>query len=134
MAGWLLTNGGLDPTKQGTLLSDSREMVVLFHWDGVATKVGDVDYVTWGTTFDVGATRIDKTGIGTYAADTPAANQNPAAAPTTAQSIERCSITEPGEKTTGGNGATGHDETSEQLGTSFKIQSTPTPGTKNACL
>jgi hypothetical protein len=29
---------------------------------------------------------------------------------------------------------TGHDETSEDMGTSFKSQPSPTPGTKNACL
>jgi len=47
--------------------------------------------------------------------------------------VERCKI-ESSEKLSGGNGMTGHDETSEDLGTSFKSQASPTPGTKNSCL
>ena len=47
--------------------------------------------------------------------------------------IERCAM-ETGEKTTGGNGITGHDETSEDMSASFKSAATPSPGTKNSCL
>ncbi len=49
-------------------LSDSREMVVLFEWDGVAvanSAVKDVDYVTWGAMFEAG-TRVGKTGVSGY--------------------------------------------------------------------
>jgi hypothetical protein len=127
------TNGGLDPTKQGTLLSDTREMVILFQWDGAAATVKDVDYVTWGATFDAGATRVDKTGVAGYQPDTAAATQKAALAPGSGQSIERCSL-EAGEKHAGGNGLTGHDETSEPLDATFVIQAAPTPGVKNACL
>jgi hypothetical protein len=127
-------NGGLDPTKQGMLISDTREMVILFQWDGAAAIVKDVDYVTWGATFDAGATRVDKTGVAGYVADTAAAMQKPAAAPAGGvKSIERCSL-EGGETLAGGNGLTGHDETSEPMDTNFVGQSTPTPGVKNACL
>ncbi|MFO0615771.1 MAG: lamin tail domain-containing protein [Polyangiaceae bacterium] len=126
-------NGGLDPTKQGTLLADSREMVVLFTWDGVSGTVKDVDYVTWGTTFDLGATRADKTGVAGYQPDTPPAMQKPAPAPQANQSIERC-LLEMGETSTGGNGLTGHDETSEPLDVNFAGQPAPTPGVKNGCL
>lgn len=113
--------------------SNDREMVVLFKWDGAAATVKDVDYVTWGTVFD-SETRIDKTGIAGYAADTKADAQSPAVAPGNNQSIERCSKSEQGEKGTGGNGLGGHDETSEPFGTTFKLQMTPTPGVKNSCL
>jgi len=115
-------------------LSNAREMVVLFRWTAGSAKVQDVDYVTWGTAFDA-ETRADKSAVSGYAADTPAANQKAAVAPGNAQSIERCApAAEAGEKTTGGNGINGHDETSESLDTTFTIQATPTPGVKNACL
>jgi hypothetical protein len=124
------TDGGI-----GTVagLSNDREMVILFTWDGASATVKDVDYVTWGTTFD-SETRVDKTGVPGYVADTDAAGQKPAVAPGSVQSIERCSKSEQGEKRTGGNGITGHDETSEPLDASFVLQLTPTPGTKNTCL
>jgi hypothetical protein len=83
--------------------------------------------------FDEG-TRIDKTGVGSYLADTARDMQNPApAASTNGQSIERCTI-EPGERLSGGNGITGHDETSERLDMSFRVQTMPTPGMRNSCL
>ena len=113
-------------------LSNDREMVVLFQWSGGAT-VQDVDYVTWGTVFDA-ETRADKTGVSGYQPDTAPASQKSATPPTALQSIERCSAIETGEKTTGGNGPSGHDETSEALDQTFKVQAKPTPGVKNACL
>lgn len=126
------TNGGIGDTAG---LSNDREMVILFHWAGaVNTPAEDVDYVTWGVMFE-DATRVDKTGIAGYLADTARANQKPAIAPPATQSIERCGPTlEAGEKSAGGNGITGHDETSEPLDTNFKLQTKPTPGTKNTCL
>lgn len=129
----LATVGG-DPLEPGTLLSNSREMLVLFRWDGVVdSNVEDVDYVTWGDEFE-DVTRIDKTGIGTYAADTARAMQKPALAPFGMNSIERCPDgVEVGEKSAGGNGITGHDETSEDLGAAFKAGMMRTPGAANAC-
>ena len=115
-------------------LTNTREMVVLFTWDGnTANKLKDVDYVTWGAAFDPGATRVDKTAVAGYAPDTDPMNQKPAAPPMNFESIERCGL-ETGEKLFGGNGITGHDETSENMTTTFVIQAAPTPGTKNACL
>lgn len=125
------TNGGIGD-KAGTLLSNDREMVVLFYWDGTSTTVKDVDYLTWGTTFDA-ATRVDKTALPGYQPDTAAASQKSAAIPGSFGSIERC-VLETGETLTGGNGLTGHDETSEPLDVNFKAQPAPTPGVKNACL
>ncbi|MEO7328685.1 MAG: lamin tail domain-containing protein [Minicystis sp.] len=128
------TNGGIGD-QAGTLLSNSREMLVLFHWDGVVNHlVEDIDYVTWGTMFD-DATRADKSAVAGYKADTGRDLQKPAIAPTNGQSIERCGATlEPGEKASGGNGIKGHDETSEAMNQSFKVQTMPTPGAKNSCL
>ena len=125
-------NGGIGD-KKGALLSNDREMVVLFRWDGVTAQVEDVDYLTWGAMFE-DATRADKTAVAGYAPDTARASQKGAVAPMAAQSIERCGAPEPGEKTSGGNGITGHDETSEDLGASFKAQAKPTPGATNSCL
>jgi len=109
-------------------------MLILFTWDGnTANVLKDVDYVTWGVMFENG-TRVDKTGVAGYQPDTAPAMQNPAPAPPNGQSIERCSTMESGEKASGGNGISGHDETSEALGMSFTVQAMPTPGAKNACL
>jgi hypothetical protein len=114
-------------------LSNAREMVMLFTWDGDTTHtLKDVDYLAWGMAMDPG-TRVDKTGVAGYQPDTAPASQKPATAPVPGQSIERCSI-EAGEILSGGNGITGHDETSEDMGSAFVVQATPTPGVKNACL
>jgi hypothetical protein len=130
------TNGDLGSVP-GSMFSNAREMLVLFRWSGSTTEgLKDVDYVTWGAMFEDG-TRVDKTGVGSYLPDTPVAMQHPAPAPAAGmgvmQSIERCTL-DAGERLTGGNGITGHDETSEQLDVSFRVQAAPTPGTRNACL
>lgn len=129
----------------GKLLSNDREMIVLFQWDGSSATVKDVDYVTWGDQF-IDASRIDKTGVSGYQNDTARGSQTgadavfemeggaPEAGPTAARSIERCDAMEPGEVLTGGNGLTGHDETSENFASSFTKQEVPTPGVKNSCL
>ena len=58
----------------------------------------------------------------------------PSAAPMPGQSIERCGAAQEGsEKASGGNGITGHDETSEPLDVTFKLATMPTPGVKNGC-
>jgi hypothetical protein len=114
-------------------ISNDREMVVLFTWSGSTSELlEDVDYVTWGTMFEPG-TRADKSAVAGYQPDTPVDMQSPASAPAPGTSIERCAI-ETGETTSGGNGITDHDETSEDLGASFVVQAAPTPGVKNACL
>ena len=129
----------------GKLLSNEREMVVLFAWDGSSAAVKDVDYVTWGDQF-IDASRVDKTGVSGYQNDTARGSQTgadatfeleggaPEAGPSAARSIERCDATEPGEVLSGGNGITGHDETSENFASSFSKQEVPTPGVKNGCL
>jgi len=123
-------NGGIG-TAAGTLLSNDREMVVLFCWDGSSSTIRDVDYVTWGTEFDA-ETRIDKSSVAGYQPDTPTTGQTPALAAGATQSIARCSANEPDEATSGGNGISGHDETSENLGAALQVLCTPTPG-ENSC-
>jgi hypothetical protein len=123
-------NGGIG-TAIGSLISNDREMLMLFCWDGSSSTVRDVDYVTWGTEFE-DATRVDKSGVAGYVADTPRASQLPAAAPLALQSIARCTANESAEPTSGGNGISGHDETGENLGAAFQILCTPTPG-ENSC-
>lgn len=129
----------------GALLSNGREMIVLFTWDGSSTAVKDVDYVTWGADF-TDSSRVDKSGVTGYQNDTPRGSQSsanatfpleggaPEAGPGAARSIERCDAQEPGETLAGGNGSTGHDETSEDFSVSFSTQEVPTPGAKNSCL
>lgn len=126
-------NGGLG-TQGGGLFSNAAEMIVLFQWDGAAAVVKDVDYVTWG----IGAgesERADKTGVEGYAVETARADQKAAAPPGDDQSLQRCGPElEPGEVTEGGNGITGHDETSEAMSTSFTVTPMRSPGVKNDCL
>jgi hypothetical protein len=113
-------------------LSDSREMVVLFSWSGdTDDTLLDVDYVTWGATFEDG-TRADKTGVAGYQADTAPDMQQAAAEPPPTNSIERCGP-EIGETQSGGNGSTGHDETSEDMSASFAVEAAATPGVANVC-
>jgi hypothetical protein len=128
------TDGDLG-TMEGTMLSNSNEMVMLFCWDGQTSTVADVDYVTWGTSYD-DTNRVDKTSITGYLQDTPRASQNPAPVVNVSGdeiAIARCNATETGETPTGGNGGTGHDETSEQMVTTFKVQTTATPGMASSC-
>jgi hypothetical protein len=127
----------IDPVTQGDIdlgFSDNREMAVLFRWDGTeGNPVEDVDYLTWGTEIAAGG-RADKTGVSGYQADTAVDMQKPAPVAAPTESIERCPAgVENGETTSGGNGIDGHDETSESLDVSFKVQAAPTPGAANAC-
>jgi hypothetical protein len=126
-------NGGLG-ANAGALLSGQGEMVMLFCWGGQLPTVSDADYVLWDDDKTDANTHADKTGVAGYVADTPKDQQKPAPKAPQQQSIGRCDASEPGEKTTGGNGIEGHDETSEDLGASFKILAAPSPGAKNTCM
>jgi hypothetical protein len=129
------TNGSVGDNR-AAMISNFSEMIVLFTWDGNSATVKDVDYVTWGATFNA-STRVDKSGVYGYAADTATEAQKPADPGLTGSndklSIERCAL-EPGEKLTGGNGITGHDETSEDFGAGFRSQDVPSPGSTSDCL
>lgn len=113
-------------------LSDISECIVLYAWDGVSDLVQDIDYVIWGTSTSI---RTDKTGLsvgaGTYLNDTPVAAQIPVASlgPAFGHAFRRVSNDEGTETAAGGNGLTGHDETSENLATTWSdvTGSTPPP-------
>jgi hypothetical protein len=112
------------------------ETVVLYRWDGQSDLVQDIDYLIWGSSQ---LFRVDKTGVAIdgpdpdgqsslYSADTPVANQDPIpiVGHTFGQSFARLSGDEGEEIATGGNGITGHDETSEKLSQTWQI--TPVSG------
>jgi hypothetical protein len=111
----------------GATLTNGAEMLVLFQWNGVSDLVQDHDYIVWGDSIQ----GMDKSGItvgtGTYLSETPLANQMEALAPGDGASAQRCDTAESTETVSGGNGITGHDETSENLATAFKSITPPTP-------
>jgi cysteine-rich repeat protein len=103
-------------------LTDTGELLVLFTWDGASDLVQDLDYVVWkgssATAFAKSpALCIDGPDADStpscYLADTAVTQQSALKVPQQGGSLHRCDYTEAGEKQTGGNGATGHDETSE---------------------
>jgi hypothetical protein len=118
-------------------LTNGDEVVVLFYWDGTTDRVYDLDYALWG---DDTARRVDKSGISidgpdagstptSYMAEVAPASQSTisTAAHSSGNSYQRVDFTEGTEVTTGGNGLTGHDETSENQAVTWLI-STATPG------
>ena len=126
-----------NPGSNTPALSASFDSIVLYTWDGHSDLVQDIDYLFYGTDTRV---RVDKTGVSidgidvdeapsTYLADTPIASQHRAlaAAPTFGHSLQRLTFAETGETTTGGNGITGHDETSEDLAASWQDSPVPDP-------
>ena len=111
----------------GPTLSNAGEVVVLFHWDGASDLVQDVDYVVWGDNEEAS----DKTGVtvgaSTYLPDTPIDQQAYLGSHSGGQSFQRAELTEGAEIGSGGNGITGHDETSEDLNSTWTTAA-PTPG------
>ncbi|MFQ5706511.1 MAG: FlgD immunoglobulin-like domain containing protein [bacterium] len=111
-------------------LTNSGEVVILYSWDGVSDLVQDGDYVVWGDKVEA----VDKTGV-RIDSDTDADSDSSEYLPDTAigsqivvassghafgNSWQRIDpTTEVGETTSGGNGITGHDETSEDLASAF---------------
>lgn len=119
------TDTGLLPS-----LSDGSEGVVLYQWDGTSDLVADVDYAIWGTSTSV---RFDKTGTvvgaGSYLADTAIALQDPISELEQGfgKAYARLSADEGTETLAGGNGVGGHDETSENMSTTWEISLTQNP-------
>jgi hypothetical protein len=120
-------------------LSSTGESVVLFRWDGQSDLVQDLDYALWGSASLV-SVRVSKTGVridgpdaGTdstaYLADTDVAAQRSISTTVHAfgNSFQRLSTDEGTEVATGGNGQTGHNETSEQLNSTWRATATDTP-------
>ena len=124
-------NGGAGQ-RPGQMISNSREMVMLFQWTG--GLVEDLDYIIWGEDNDV-ATRVDKSAVAGYQADTPIATQNMRAPmpATNDTALLRCDASEPGETMMGGNGPTGHDETSEDFSMGWMVGAR-SAGEVNPCL
>ena len=93
-------------------LSNTSETLVLFYWDGTSSTVKDVDYLLWGDN----SFAVDKSGISGYQSDTPVLSQSYMSVHDTNEKLIRAeSASEGGETQSGGNGITGHDETSEPL-------------------
>ncbi|MCZ6601381.1 MAG: hypothetical protein O6952_00075, partial [Planctomycetota bacterium] len=128
-------------------LTNSGELVVLFFWNGYSDLVFDVDYVIWGDAItDPGTPEaVDKTGV---SLDGPDSDSFPTSyLPDTALGIQEVvtpSAHSPGmsyqrlapllelaEMATGGNGITGHDETSEGLAVSNGSWTWTDPATPN---
>jgi hypothetical protein len=113
-------------------LTDGGALVVLFQWDGTAGLVKDVDIMISGAP-SMTNVLVDKSGVmqmgATYANDANTIAAQPSAAGI-GQSTKRIKR-EDGEETQtgGGNGITGHDETSEHTEVTWDSSfSAPTPG------
>ena len=93
-------------------LANASETLVLFYWDGTSSTVKDVDYLLWGDN----SFAVDKSGVSGYQSDTPVPAQSYMSVHTTNEKLIRAESTSEGTETqSGGNGITGHDETSEPL-------------------
>ncbi len=109
-------------------LTNGGEVVILYRWNGASDLVQDLDYVLWGDKEEA----VDKTGVAidgpdpdstatTYFNDTAIANQdvNSVASHLIGESFTRVDKDEGTETMVSGNGITGHDETSENLSSTF---------------
>ena len=105
------------------LLSDSKEMLILFYNSGDSNIYQDVDYFLWGG-YDLGVEK-NITDHGYPFNDTPLADQifirNYTVADFYDSLYVRIDINEYDENQNEGNGITGHDETSENLVSSWMI-------------
>jgi DNA/RNA endonuclease YhcR with UshA esterase domain len=100
-------------------LDNVAETLILFKWDGSSSTVEDVDYLLWGNN----SYAIDKNGVAGYAADTPVGSQSFMGVHIDGEKLIRSSETEGTETSSGGNGITGHDETSENLADTWTVSS-----------
>lgn len=134
-------NAGLG-SGQGNIpdLTPDGETVLLYYWDGERDLVQDLDYLIWGTFTSV---RTDKTGVeidgpdadtdtSAYSPDTPVGDQQviSASAHNFQGAFRRVSADEGAETSSGGNGVTGHDETSEPLGATWLVTADQQPPTE----
>lgn len=98
-------------------LDNIAETLILFYWDGISSTVKDVDYLLWGNNSHA----IDKSGVSSYANDTPVGSQAFMPVHAGGEKLVRIDENEGTEVTSGGNGITGHDETSENLDATWEI-------------
>ncbi|NOZ07475.1 MAG: hypothetical protein GXO91_01205 [FCB group bacterium] len=113
----------LGPAFNNIDMLNTIEMLMLFHWDGLSSTVEDVDYFLWGAVDP--SLAIDKTGVPGYADDTPIDDQYFMPSISNDMIYTRSSPDEASELTSGGNGITGHDETSEDFETGWRIVYNP---------
>lgn len=127
-------------------LTNTGEPVILFHYDGAADRVTDVDIMVAGVP-TAGNALINKSGIAVdgpdadtvataYATDAMTLAAQPSA-PGSALSTKRLARESAAtEAQSGGNGPGGQDETSEQTGTTWDVApfTALTPGTVPAAL
>jgi len=129
------TAGTIDPN-----LANGGEMVALYRWISPADVVFDADLVLAGNALAAANAPIVRDGV---SIDGPDANSTPTAYQDDAMTIEDMQSDtsdignvlktsykrvafETGEVATGGNGVGGHDETSEQLRTTWDSSPLPT--------
>lgn len=97
------------------------ESLVLFYWDQTDSVVQDIDYLVWGAdSASASSFMVDKSAVPGYQNDTPISNQSFAANHVVGEKLIRNSD-EGSETSSGGNGITGHDETSENLNTTWSV-------------
>jgi len=100
-------------------IGEASELIILFYWDGYQNSlIKDVDYIIWGS-YQNG---INKTGIGDYLPDSAPSDQfiNDFDIETY-YAFSRTANSEISEFQSGGNGITGHDETSENFQQSWSL-------------
>jgi len=100
-------------------MNDNAEMIILFYWDGNPTSpIQDVDYFIWGSSQNA----FDKSDLSGYQNDTPIGDQLYfEESADEYYAFSRIGIEESNELEMGGNGITGHDETSENFRESWEI-------------
>ncbi len=100
---------------------NAAETIVLFYWDGTSTTVNDVEYLVWGVDSTAASGHmIDKTGVSGYLPDTPITEQS--FLPRHENGFKLIRNSDEGTETAaGGNGITGHDETSENLADTWSV-------------
>jgi hypothetical protein len=122
----------------GPSLTNAGEMVILFFWDGTSDLIRDVDLMiagnaptgpnTVGARAPVDGPDADSTPS-SYAADGMTIGDM-AADTAGSETYARVAFESGAELQDGsGNGLTGDDETSEDIGTTWAIGATGTPGT-----
>ncbi len=125
-------------------LSNGRELIVLFYWDGESDLLQDVDIVQWSdlgpdySTLSPNKTNVwvDGPDAGTdstqYLPDTEPQGQSVASdvygAHDYGLTVSRINFQEGDEVDVNGNGITGHDETSEDYSVTWRKDTVPTPG------
>tara|TARA_Y100001968_G_scaffold75106_1_gene66482 strand:+ start:2126 stop:3817 length:1692 start_codon:yes stop_codon:yes gene_type:complete len=110
---------------------DTRESLILFHWDGNSSVVEDIDYFLWSESDynflepSSHQLAIDKSLIDGYLPDTPVEQQVYKMKHESNYAFVRTNLEEVDEVSIGGNGLTGHNETSENMIESWDILFNP---------